>query len=99
MSSTFQIIVKSFRPSTREGSKNDVRLRPIMSQGFDSDMRVAFSVDVRYECKVGTLFKVWVTIVDHPTQPYLRTVRQHELEIVSKTEALAFIKALRANNR
>ena len=96
MSSPFQIIVRSFRPSTREGSKNDIRLRPIVSQGFDSDIRVAFPVDVRYDQKVGTLFKVWVTVVDHPTQPYLRAVRHDEMQIVSKTEALSFIKALRA---
>lgn len=99
MTPPFQIVVKSIVPSTREKSQNEVRLRPIVGQGFDSDTRVAFPTEVRYDFKVGTLFKVWVVIVEHPTQPYPRAVRHDEIEIVSKDEAKAFIKSQRAQNR
>ena len=93
MSAEFQIIVKSIVPSTREKSKNEVRLQPIIHQGFDSDTRVAFPVDFRYSFTVGTLFKIWVKIVQHPTRPYPRAVRSDQIEVISKEDAKAFIKA------
>lgn len=42
-------------------------------QGFASDVRITFSPDHRFKVPVGTLFKVWVTKVRHPTKPYLRS--------------------------
>lgn len=91
MARHFQIIVETITPSTIELSPRPIRLRPLRGQGFSSDTRVAFSTKIRYEHPVGTLFKVWVTMVNDPRKRYPRAVRDTELELVTSDEAKAFI--------
>lgn len=92
-----QIIAETFATTTCEGSNNSVRLRPVEGQGFARDVRIKFSNQLRYDVPVGTLFKIWVTEVNHPTKPYLAS--SGEPVLVSQEDAFLFISKNRKDIR
>lgn len=87
-----QIIVQTFW-SYGEASKNAVRVRPLADQGFSTDLRVSFSVELRNSRPVGTLFKAWVVEADYQGTPFLKSHVSWPCEVVTSKGADAFIKS------
>jgi hypothetical protein len=86
-----RIIVETFW-AVKEASKNRVRVHPLEGRGLSPELRVAFSLEVRYGHPPNTLFKVWVTEVDRQGTLFLKARLQDPWEVVTKEEADAFIK-------
>lgn len=82
-----QIIVETFS-AVNEPSVRPIRVRPLEGQGFPTSWRVKFSVAERFNCPVGTMFKVWVTVSD--PGPHLRASRPYTK--VGQAEAASFIQ-------
>ena len=84
-----QIIGETFVPTTYERSKRKIRVRPMKGQGFASDVRIKFSLELRDRVPVGTLFKVWVSTDDNWDTRFLRSSGQPVK--IAREDALLFI--------
>jgi hypothetical protein len=86
------VIIESYR-AIGEQSAHAVRARPLPGQGLPAVMCVECSSKMRERYPIGTKFKILAKIKDTDRDPHLYTSWQWKYEVVSDSQANAFIDA------
>lgn len=97
---TKEIVVVTFRPEG-ENSPNKIRVYPMRGQGYSEDLRVAFSLDIRYSRPAGTLFKITMTEVrrSNGSLSHLCAWKMETWKELTFAEAKAFISESFGNGK
>ncbi len=86
------IIIELF-DGTSEGSRNDIRARPLPNQWADPSLRVECTSAFRTKQNVGQLYKIRAKFKDTKQTQQLYSYRDWTPTLVSKQEADRFIDA------
>ena len=92
MSHYFYVIIETYM-SHGEFSRHSIRARPMPGQGFSTALKVECSSSMRERYPIGTKFKVRAKIKDTADAPHLYTSWQWKYEVLTDSEAEAFIKS------
>ena len=75
-----------------EPSSSDIRVRPLVGQGLDTDLKVRCSKALRSNHKVGTIFKLLAKVTDREGgTPFLHSPYTWGYEVLTKRQAKAFV--------
>ena len=92
------VIIETYH-SYGESSRHSVRARPLSGQGLSTSLKVECSSSMRDRHPIGTKFKVWAKVKDTADAPHLYTSWQWKYDVLSDSEAEAFIKAKQWNKQ
>ena len=92
------VIIETYR-SYGESSHHSIRARPLPGQGLSTSLKVECSSSMRERHPIGTKFKVWAKVKDTDDAPHLYTSWQWRDDVLSDSEAEAFIKAKQWNRQ
>lgn len=94
-----EIVVETFE-NPGEPAAERIRARPIPGQGLNTAMRVECSSKMREKHPLGTKLKIRAKVADREGgTPFLYCHYSWPYEVLSDTEAVAFIKERNPNTR
>lgn len=91
-----EIILETFEPTVNEGSKSEIRVRPLKGQVYSTLLRVRCSIAERSSHPVGTLFKVFACFAETDRAPFL-VAKLESNKIISEEDASSFIRSRKVN--
>lgn len=99
MSYYYRYVIIETYSSSGECSRHSIRARPLPGQGLPTSLKVECSSSMRERHPIGTKFKVWAKVKDTSDSPHLYTSWQWKYDVLTGSEAEAFIKAKQWNKQ